>query len=260
MDSYDEFAGVYDLLMDNVPYKEWTQRIIAELRQEGIDDGLVLELGCGTGTICELMAEAGYDMTGVDNSPQMLEAANDKKLSSGHDILYLLQDMREFELYGTMRAVTCICDSLNYLLTKEDILTCFKLVNNYLDPAGLFIFDFNTVHKYRDIIGDAVIAENRDSCSFIWENEYDEQEHINDCLLTIYSQREDGAYGRSDEEHVQRGYGLSEIKELISEAGLEFVKAWDGEGDGDISDADKLSRIFVMARECTKTTLIGGDQ
>ena len=90
MDSYDEFAGVYDLLMDNVPYKEWTQRIIAELKQQGIDEGLMLELGCGTGTVCELMAEAGYDMTGVDNSPRMLEAANEKKLLSGHDILYLL--------------------------------------------------------------------------------------------------------------------------------------------------------------------------
>ncbi len=252
MESYDGFAGVYDLLMDNVPYREWTQRVIAELKQEGIDDGLVLELGCGTGTICELMAEAGYDMTGVDNSPRMLQAANEKKLTGGHDILYLLQDMREFELYGTMRAVICICDSINYLLTKEDLLSCFKLVNNYLDPAGLFIFDFNTVHKYRDIIGDAVIAENRDSCSFIWENEYDETDSINDCLLTIYSQRDDGAYVRSEEEHVQRGYELSEIKELICEAGLEFVKAWDGEGDGDIARTESLSRIFVMARECTK--------
>ena len=255
MESYDEFAAVYDLLMDNVPYKEWTERIITELKQAGISDGLVLELGCGTGTVCELMAEAGYDMTGADNSPQMLEAANRKKIASGHDILYLLQDMREFELYGTMRAVICICDSLNYLLTEEDVLKCFKLVNNYLDPGGLFIFDFNTVHKYRDMIGDAVIAENRDSCSFIWENEYDEQERINDCLLTIYSEREDGAYERSEEEHVQRGYELPEIKELLSGAGLEFVKAWDGEGTGDISEADTLNRIFVMARECTKTPM-----
>ena len=255
MESYDEFAAVYDLLMDNVPYKEWTERIIAELKQAGISDGLVLELGCGTGTVCELMAEAGYDMTGADNSPQMLEAANRKKIASGHDILYLLQDMREFELYGTMRAVICICDSLNYLLTEEDVLKCFKLVNNYLDPGGLFIFDFNTVHKYRDMIGDAVIAENRDSCSFIWENEYDEQERINDCLLTIYSEREDGAYERSEEDHVQRGYELAEIKELLSGAGLEFVKAWDGEGTGDISEADTLNRIFVMARECTKTPM-----
>ena len=252
MDSYDEFAAVYDLLMDNVPYREWTGRIIAELKEAGIEDGLVLELGCGTGTICELMAEAGFDMTGVDNSPQMLQAANEKKLASGADILYLLQDMREFELYGTMRAVICACDSINYLLTKEDVLSCFKLVNNYLDPGGLFIFDFNTVHKYRDMIGDAVIAENRESCSFIWENEYDDEGHINDCLLTIYSQRPDGAYERSEEEHVQRGYELSEIKELLSAAGLEFIKAWDGEGDGDINDADELSRIFVMARECTK--------
>ncbi|MBP5607362.1 MAG: class I SAM-dependent methyltransferase [Lachnospiraceae bacterium] len=254
MDSYDEFAGVYDLLMDNVPYKEWVHSIINELRTAGIGDGLILELGCGTGTVCELMAEAGYDMTGVDNSPRMLDTANEKKRISGHDILYLLQDMREFELYGTMRAIICICDSINYLTDKSDVLKCFKLVNNYLDPGGLFIFDFNTIHKYRDIIGDAVIAENRDSCSFIWENEFDDEEDINDCLLTIYSRREDGAYERSEEEHVQRGYELSEIKELLSAAGLEYIKAWDGEGDGDISEADRLSRIFVTARECTKKT------
>ena len=249
MEAYADFSKVYDILMDNVPYKEWAERIIKELKSSGIDDGLVLELGCGTGTFCELMAEAGYDMTGVDNSPGMLEAANEKKLKSGHDILYLLQDMREFELYGTMRAIICICDSLNYLTDKEDVFTCFKLVNNYLDPGGMFIFDFNTVHKYRDVIGDAVIAENREECSFIWENEFDEEECINDCLLTIFNRRDDGAYERSEEEHVQRGYELSEIKELITRAGLEFVKAWNGEED----EEGEATRIFVIAKECQKT-------
>ncbi len=117
----------------------------------------------------ELLAKQGYDMIGVDLSDSMLDIAMEKRAQSGHNILYLQQDMREFELYGTVRAVICLCDSLNYLLEEDDLLTTFKLVNNYLDPNGLFIFDFNTVYKYETVIGDNTIAENREDCSFIWE-------------------------------------------------------------------------------------------
>ena len=161
MNSYTDFAEVYDMLMDDVPYREWAERIIRILHENGIHDGLILDLGCGTGTLTELLAEAGYDMIGVDLSPEMLDVANAKKVESGHDILYLCQDMREFELYGTVRAVICVCDSINYILNEEELTQVFKLVNNYLDPEGLLILDFNTVHKYRDVIGDTVIAEDR---------------------------------------------------------------------------------------------------
>ncbi|MBR5116668.1 MAG: class I SAM-dependent methyltransferase, partial [Lachnospiraceae bacterium] len=114
MNSYTDFAEVYDMLMDDVPYREWAERIIRILRENGIEDGLILDLGCGTGTLTELLAEAGYDMIGVDLSAEMLDVANAKKVESGHDILYLCQDMRAFELYGTVRAVICVCDSINY--------------------------------------------------------------------------------------------------------------------------------------------------
>ena len=118
------------------------------MKEYGISDGQVLDLGCGTGTVTELLADAGYDMIGVDNSCDMLEIAEEKKEKSGHDILYLMQDMREFELYGTVRAVVSVCDSVNYILEEEDLLEVFSLVNNYLDPGGMFIFDMNTHYKY----------------------------------------------------------------------------------------------------------------
>ena len=122
MEAYTGFAEVYDLFMDNVPYEQWAEYITGLLREYGIEDGLVLDLGCGTGTMTELLAEAGYDMIGIDQSEEMLEEALEKKEASGHDILYLCQDMREFELYGTVRAIVCVCDSMNYILEEEEIL------------------------------------------------------------------------------------------------------------------------------------------
>ena len=172
MDAYTGFAEVYDTFMDNVPYEEWTEYYAGILKENGIRDGLVLDLGCGTGSMTELLAGLGYDMIGVDNSEEMLEIASEKRATSGHDILYLLQDMREFEIYGTVRAVISACDSVNYM-----------------DPGGLFLFDFNTEYKYRESLGDTTIAENRDECSFIWENFYDPQERINEYDLTILSVR-----------------------------------------------------------------------
>ena len=186
MEAYTSFAYVYDTFMDNVPYGEWARHIREKLCEHGVTDGIVLDLGCGTGTMTERLAGYGYDMIGVDNSEEMLELAMEKKTESGYDILYLLQDMRGFELYGTVRAVVSVCDSVNYITEPDELEEVFRLVNNYLDPKGIFLFDFNTVHKYRDVIGDSTIAEDRGVCSFIWDNRYYEKEQINEYDLTLF--------------------------------------------------------------------------
>lgn len=186
MEAYTSFAYVYDTFMDNVPYGEWARHICEKLCEHGVTDGIVLDLGCGTGTMTERLAGYGYDMIGVDNSEEMLELAMEKKTESGYDILYLLQDMRGFELYGTVRAVVSVCDSVNYITEPDELEEVFRLVNNYLDPKGIFLFDFNTVHKYRDVIGDSTIAEDRGVCSFIWDNRYYEKEQINEYDLTLF--------------------------------------------------------------------------
>ena len=186
MEAYTSFAYVYDTFMDNVPYGEWARHIREKLCEHGVTDGIVLDLGCGTGTMTERLAGYGYDMIGVDNSEEMLELAMEKKTESGYDILSLLQDMRGFELYGTVRAVVSVCDSVNYITEPDELEEVFRLVNNYLDPKGIFLFDFNTVHKYRDVIGDSTIAEDRGVCSFIWDNRYYEKEQINEYDLTLF--------------------------------------------------------------------------
>lgn len=279
MAAYQSFASVYDIFMDNVPYEAWCEYIKSLLQEYGIDDGLVLDLGCGTGKMTRLLAAAGYDMIGVDNSEEMLEIARDAEYSvtdgenimnisdenkeelsedemqceikqleeSRKNILYLLQDMREFELFGTVRAVVSICDSMNYILDENDLREVFRLVNNYLDPKGIFIFDLNTVYKYKEMLGETTISENRDEGSFIWDNYYDEAENINQYDLTLFIREEDDLYRKYEETHFQRAYELDMVKQLLMEAGMEFVAAYDAFTREPVRGNSE--RIYVIARE-----------
>ena len=153
MESYRDFAAVYDEFMDATPYEEWFRRLVEiikkygvskpifEMEAEGLSEeelallserNLVLDLGCGTGTLTEMMAEAGYDMMGIDLSYDMLQIAMDKRAESGHDIMYLCQDMRKLELYCTVGTIICVCDSINYVLENSEVIETFSRVNNYL--------------------------------------------------------------------------------------------------------------------------------
>ena len=246
MDAYTSFAEVYDMFMDNIPYEDWCGYLTSLLKEYGINDGLVLDLGCGTGTLTELLAKEGYDMIGVDVSEDMLQEAIEKRAESGLPILYLLQDMREFELYGTVRAVVSICYSLNYILDYDDLAHVFSLVNNYLDPKGMFIFDLNTEAKFQ-AMGSETIAEARDEGSFIWENEYDEEEKINSYDLTLFIREEDDLYRRYQETHFERAWSLDEIKKALTEAGMEFVAAYDAFTKN--APRKESDRIYVVARE-----------
>ena len=252
MEAYTSFAVVYDTFMDNVPYEEWADYLWRLLQEYGIADGLVLDLGCGTGSMTELLASKGYDIIGVDNSEDMLELAMEKRIESGHDILYLLQNMQEFELYGTVRAVVSVCDSVNYVTDEEELTEVFRLVNNYLDPQGVFIFDFNTEYKYQEILGEQVIAEEREECSFIWDNYYDEEQKINEYELTLFvqSQEDPELYRKYQEVHYQRAYTLERIRNLIEKAGLRYVTAYDAyTKDAPLYTSE---RICVVAQECGK--------
>ena len=289
MESYTDFAAVYDEFMDATPYEEWCSRLCKIINKYGISrpvrsleaseaegalvteadassDGqatalseteqallsernLVLDLGCGTGTLTELMAEEGYDMMGIDMSPEMLQIAMEKRAESGHDIMYLCQDMRELELYCTVGTVICVCDSINYVLEDEEVIETFRRVNNYLYPKGLFIFDFNTVYKYSEVIGDTTIAENREDCSFIWDNFYEEESHINEYDLTIFVREETemDVFRRFQETHYQRGYDLQEMLHFVKAAGLEFVVAFDADTEGEVTE--ETERVLMVCRE-----------
>lgn len=246
MEAYSGFAKVYDLFMDNIPYGEWTEYVKELLAEEGIREGILLDLGCGTGSVTELLAKSGFDMIGIDNSEEMLEIAIEKRAESGLDILYLLQDMREFELYGTVKGVVSICDSMNYILDEEDLLDVFKLVHNYLDNHGIFVFDMNTMYKYQEILADNTFAEDREESSFIWGNYYDEEDEINQYDLTLFVKEEDGRYRKYEETHLQRAYEQKCVEELIKESGLELLHVYDAFTKE--TPAEDSQRIYYVCR------------
>lgn len=290
--AYGSFAYVYDIFMDNVPYEEWGSYLTGLLREYGICSGTVAELGCGTGKMTRLLAAAGYDMIGVDNSEEMLEIAREAEYEAdawsaaeawdeadetdaleeyaelgepdepeesdepdepdepdelpNGGILYLLEDMRELELYGSVRAVVSVCDSMNYILEEADLREVFSRVHEYLEEDGVFIFDLNTVYKYRDLLGETTIAENREEGSFIWENYFDEESAVNEYDLTLYIREDGESYRRFEEVHYQRAYDLKTIDRLLADAGMELTAAYDAFTKEPVRDDSE--RIYVVAR------------
>ncbi|ONI48127.1 hypothetical protein AN643_03170 [Candidatus Epulonipiscioides saccharophilum] len=187
METYLEFASVYDEFMEDVPYDKWYKFIKESMVKYKVNPEIICDLGCGTGKICEYFAKDKIESIGIDNSFEMLNIAKEEALKQELNILYLNQDITEFELYGTVNVICSTCDSLNYITLEEELLQIFKLVNNYLDPGGLFIFDLNTIYKYKTILAEETFANQTDQAAYIWQNFYDEEEEINEFWMPLYS-------------------------------------------------------------------------
>ena len=131
MQSYEALGKVYDRLGDEVDYPAWADYFEAAFARYGIAPELVLDLGCGTGKMTIELSRRGYDMIGVDGSAEMLSGAYARKFEAGaENVLFLQQDMRELELYGTVGAVVSTLDCVNYLTGDGDLEKCFSLVHN----------------------------------------------------------------------------------------------------------------------------------
>lgn len=271
-ESYRSFASVYDEFMDGTDYQKTADQIQDMITRYGVskpsqkrtgeseakdvllaaEKNLVVDLGCGTGKLTEILADRGYDVMGIDLSEEMLGMALERRDRLRHKTLYLCQDMREFELYGTAGTFVSVGDSVNYLLTDEDMARLFKRVNTFLFPGGIFVFDFKTLHLYRDVIGDSTIAEDREDCSFIWENWFDEESRINEYDLSLFIREkdigeDDSLFRKYQEIHRQRGYTLEEIKRFAQEAGLIWIAEMDSDTIGHASEESE--RILCVVRE-----------
>ena len=250
MGAYESFASVYDLFMDEINYDEWVSYVEKLWNRFDLKPDIVCELGCGTGNISLRLAERGYETIGIDNSADMLSEAKMKAEQNGADVLFLLQDMREFELYGTVNSIVCLCDSLNYITDDEDMQQVFNLVNNYLHPGGLFVFDLNTEYKFKEVYGENTFSETDEDAVYIWENYYDEEERINEYYLNFFMKNETGTYDRAQEEHFERAYSLDEIIRFIENSGMKFEAAYDAFTFEPVKENSE--RIYVVAREVLK--------
>lgn len=225
-DIYNNFAYVYDKLTIDIDYKKWADYIENILSKHKVKATMILELGCGTGSFGIEMARRGYEMICLDLSTEMLDCASEKAKKDELDILFLNQDMCNFELYGTVDVIVCLLDSFNYLTKPSQIKNLFKLVHNYLNPGGLFIFDINTQYKFEKTLSNNLFYEIDDDITYIWENDYNPKTKKARFDLTFFV-KQDELYQRFDETHFEKAYSNVEIMEFIKTSDLEFITVYD---------------------------------
>lgn len=217
---YLDFAHVYDRLMRDVDYVKMADYLEEVFRRHGISPQLVLDLACGSGSLTVELASRGYDMIGIDASQEMLASAMEKKVDTGLDILLLHQDMRSFELYGTVGAILCTLDGMNYLLTDNELERAFRLAWNYLDPDGLFVFDLNSHYKLSMVLPSCPSYEIGEDVVWIWHSEYDPKREVCSFDLTVFEETGRGRYTRIDENHEERAWRTETVTELLKQCGF----------------------------------------
>ena len=250
---YDLLAPVYDEINKEIDYTLWAdfiEKILGREYKKGKCD-LVLDLGCGTGKMTVELAKRGYDMTGVDISVEMLGVARDYAYDSGvgDKILWLCQDMTEFELYGTVDLTVSCLDCINHLISPKDLKKCFALVHNYLIPDGIFVFDVNGKGKFENVYADNSYVIEQDGSFCVWQNNYDRKTEICDFYITLFNECEDGRYERYDDEQCERMYTINNLKKMLTDTGFEFIGAYSDYTFTSADDSDE--RIYVAAR-CKK--------
>lgn len=226
MSSYEGFAHLYDTLTFDVDYENIADFLTHRLKANGITKGLVLDLACGTGTLTLALARKGYEMLGADASEDMLSVARQKQ--GAENILFLNQPMEEFELYGTVDAIVCVLDSINYLTEPGALEKTLALCANYLDPNGVLIFDVNSEYKFRQVLAQETYTYETDDIFYVWENDFDEESGLCNLYLTFFQQAENGLYSRLDEVHTQRLYTDTHLQKALKEAGLKVIARYDG--------------------------------
>lgn len=249
---YGSISGIYDKVNADIDYSAWADFIEDCFHKYSKKKpSLVLDLACGTGSMTLELARRGYDMIGIDGSEDMLaEAYNRMYDCEMSGILYLRQDMRAFELYGTVGAVTCCLDSINYLSGEGELKACFDCVHNYLDPDGIFIFDVNTPYKFENVYADNSYI-HEDECDgkatlCAWQNEYDKESKLCKFYLSVFEEGEGGKYTRTDEIQTERCFDSLELKVALESSGFEVLGVF---GGYDFSEpASDCARWYIVAR------------
>lgn len=241
--SYGNFAFVYDALTDDVEYSkrcDYLEKLFS--KHMDFKPSLIADLGCGTGTVCSILSDRGYDMIGIDSSDMMLSEAIKKR--GEREILYLNQDMTSFELYGTVDVFLSMLDSLNYITSTDELSEVFALVKNYLNPGGIFVFDINTPYKYEQVLSDNTFTHDDNGIFYVWENFFDGE--YCDFLINFFVEN-DGVYTRFTEEHTQRCHTFKEMLDIIEKSGLSLEAVYN-----DLSFDDptgESERIFFVVKK-----------
>lgn len=245
--SYDDFSRFYDLLTDNVEYEKRADYFCRLLSMCGIEEGILLDLGCGTGSTSVKMAERGFDVIGVDSSIGMLNAAQQKMFESGKHMLLLNQNMQEIDLYGTVDCAICVLDGINHLDSAEDVRKTFEKVSLFMNQGGAFAFDVNTVYKHKNVLADNVFVYEPDGLFCVWQNSFNETDNSVEISLDFFEE-EDGVYYRSSESFAERAYELGDIKKWLEDSGFEVMGIYDDLTTDEVK-SDSERAVFLARKK-----------
>ena len=245
--AYSQFAYFYDKLQSDVDYEGMAKFIDKQVERFGGRRGILLDMACGTGTLCEVFAKMGYDVIGTDASNEMLSCALDKKYDSGLPIQYLNQSMTELDMFGTIDVTVCTLDSINHLSSLDEIKTAFERVSLFAFPDGMFIFDVNTPYKHKHILGGNTFVFDTDELYCVWQNEYNENDGSVDITLDFFEQGESGKYERFGESFSEIAFDAPVIEGALADAGFEILDRFDDYTEKQIND--KTQRIVYVCRK-----------
>lgn len=247
--NYQNFALYYDILTENIPYSKRGEYFHSIINKFGKKDGILVDLGCGTGSLSEVMARLGYDVIGIDNSYNMLNIAINKRYDSGLDIMYLCQEMSDIDLYGTMDICISALDSLNHIIDKNELKRTFSKVSLFLHPDGLFIFDVNTIYKHQNVLANNAFIYDCDDVYCAWQNTLSTQ-NIVEINLDLFCKNDDDTYSRQVEHFYERAYSHDEIVSFINEADLKLLDFY--HADTFDKPTDTTERVVYVVKS-TKT-------
>ncbi len=246
--SYGIFSSVYDILTENVEYERIANKICSLLSRNGINGGLLLDIGCGTGTLSFLLEKNGYDVIGVDPSEDMLAIANEKKYDEDSSAIFLCQAGEELDLYGTIDCAVCSLDTINHISSIEKIKEIFKKISLFMNMGGIFVFDINTVFKHREILGNNTFVYDMDEVYCVWQNTFCLEEMKTDIDLDFFIKNEDDeVYERYSESFSEYSYETDDILNILNECGFEVVSLCDDYTDGSITEITQ--RITITAKK-----------
>lgn len=243
--SYSSFASVYDALTVNVDYKRRAEYIAGILKEQGIEDGLLLDLACGTGSLSVEFSKMGYEVIATDASPDMLMEARDKAYDEELNIMFLCQRMEETDLYGTVRAIVCALDSINHLPDVETLNKTFSVLKNFIDDGGIMVFDVNTLYKHREVLGNNTFIYDEDSVFCAWQNRLLKDNKTVNINLDFF-RKNGNTYERYNENFNEIAFTDEEIVNAVEGGGFKVVARYDdltGE-----EPTDKSERIYYVVR------------
>lgn len=241
---YSVFARIYDDIMSVIDYKKWALYIEKLALQFNNKLDSIVDLACGTGNISIILAQKGYRVWGIDQSEEMIARAQQK--SQQKNLLFLAQDMREFKIAEPVDLVFCVFDSINYLLTAQDLEKTMRNVHQSLQDQGLFIFDFNTTTRIKKLKQGVQLYEGRNYTCF-WEDKVDQEQAIWQVTLTIFLREGGENFRRFQERHLEQGYNIAEIEDVLFKSGFNILQCYDAFTFS--SGQDDHDRIYMICQK-----------